>query len=199
MAEAAHRFGHGRVPGPSCVRSGLPVARHPHEDDAPIALTEDVVAEVELLQGARTKVLHDDVGLVDQFEEQFASAFAAEVEGDRTFVARVHRPQESVAIAFGLTPPAQRIGQAGCLDLDDVGAEVTHQAGAERPRDEGTEFEHPDTVESAGGRRTTAGGCARLFGRFRRCGWRHRSSVANGREPTPNGVRRRPPRVPLRA
>ena len=133
------------------VRSGLSVAGDPHQDDSPIALTQGVKAQTPALQRAGAEVLHDDVGLVDELKEQLAAAFGTQVEGDGLLVAGVHGPEEVVPVEFGLSPGAQRIGFAGQLDLDDLGAHVAEQSPGERPGDQRAELQNPDAVQRTSG------------------------------------------------
>ncbi len=132
------------------LRSGLPVAGHPHQDDAPIAFAQNVVAEIPLLQRARPEVLDDDVGALDEVEEEVAAAGLTQVERDGLLVAGVHRPEEVVPVEFGLPPGAQRIGRARRLDLDDLGAHVAEQPSRERSRDQRADLDDPDAVQRAG-------------------------------------------------
>ena len=133
------------------VGTGLPVARYPNQDDPRIALAENVVTQVPLLQRARAEVLHHDVGLLDEIEEQLAAARPTQVQRDGSLVAGVHRPEHVVPVDFGLAPGAQRVRCARWLDLDDVGTHVAEQPAGERPGDQGAQLEHPDAVQRTGG------------------------------------------------
>ena len=66
VPQSAGRFGHRRVARLPGVRTGLAVAGNPHQDDAGIALAQNVVSEIPLLQRAGPEVLHDDVGALDE-------------------------------------------------------------------------------------------------------------------------------------
>ena len=85
---------------------------------------ENVVTEVPLFQRARAEVLHDDVGLFHQIEEQLAAAPLPQVQRDSSLVAGVHGPEHVVPVDLGLAPGAQRVRSARWLDLDDIGAHV---------------------------------------------------------------------------
>ena len=147
MAQAAGGFGDRGIAGFVGVRSGLPVPGDPHQDDAAVAFTEYVVAQAPLLQSAWSEVLDDDVAVVDELEEEVSSLLLTQVEGDGLLVARVHRPEEVVAVEFGLPPGAQRIRRARGFDLDDFRAHVTEQSTGERPRDQRSDLDDPDPVE----------------------------------------------------
>ncbi len=64
------------------VGPGLPVAGNPDQDDARVAFGQHVVAKVPLFQCAGTKVLHHDVGFLDEIKEQLAATWPAQVECD---------------------------------------------------------------------------------------------------------------------
>ena len=138
------------------VGSGLAVSGHPDQDDAAVAFAQHVVTQAPFLERSRPEVLDDDVGFLDQFEEQLPAAGDPKVERDRLLVARVHSPEEMMTVQFGLTPGAQRIRRPRRLDLDDLGAHVAEQAAGERSGDQGADLEDPDPVERTGRRRRRA-------------------------------------------
>ena len=87
---------------------------------------------------------------LDQGEEQLAALGFAQVERGGFLIARVHGPEEVMAVEFGLPPGAQWVGRAGWLDLDDLGAHVAQQPSRERTRDQRADFDHADAVQRAG-------------------------------------------------
>ena len=115
-----------------------------------IALAQHVVTQAPLLQRARPEVLDDDVGALDEVQEQVAARGLAQVQGDGFLVAGVHRPEEVVAVEFGLPPGAQRVRRARRLDLDDLGAHVAEQPARERPGDQRADLDDADAVQRAG-------------------------------------------------
>ena len=150
MPQSAGGFGHRGVSGLVRLGAGLTVAGHAHQDDAPIAFAQHVVTEIPLLQGAGPEVLDDDVGLLDEVQEELAPLGRAQVQRRGLLVAGVDRPEEVVPVEFGLTPGAQRVWGAGWLDLDDLGAHVAQQSSGERSRDQRADLDDPDAVERAG-------------------------------------------------
>ena len=54
-------------------------------------------------------------------------------------------------VDLGLPPGADRVGGAGRLDLDDLGAHVAEQPARERPGDQRADLDDADPVQSAGG------------------------------------------------
>ena len=72
--------------------------------------------------------------------DRFLPARVAQVDGDRPLVARDRRPPEAATVdAHAVTP--HDVADAGRLDLDHLGAEVTEQLPGERPGDERAELE----------------------------------------------------------
>ena len=110
-----------------------------------------VVTQAPLLQRAGPEVLDDDVGALDEIEEEVAARGLAQIERDGFLVAGVHRPEEVMAVEFGLSPGAQRVGRSRRLDLDDLGAHVAEQPARERPGDQRADLDDADAVQRAGG------------------------------------------------
>ena len=94
MADAAHRLGDRGEAGALGVRARLAVARDPGEDESRIRLAEALPAEIPLLERPRSEVLGQDVGLLDELEQQLLAPLRPEVERDALLVARLHRPPE---------------------------------------------------------------------------------------------------------
>ena len=142
-------------------------------DDPRVDLRQRVVAEAELLHGARRLVLGDDVRVLDHVEEHGLALRILEVQRDaplvgveRQEVARVHAGLLGAAVAA-------RLALAGLLHLDDVGAQPGQQLGARGSRLELGQVEHADAVQGfAHGRHhtrpsgawATAGRSARTIG-----------------------------------
>jgi hypothetical protein len=151
VAQPAGGLGHRGVPGSRGVGTGLPVSRHPHQDEAAVAGAQRIVVQPPALQRAGAEILDDDVAALDQLQEQVPPARRPDVEGEAFLVARVHRPEEPVSVEFGLSPGAQRVGPARQLDLDHLGAHVGQQPRAVGAGDQGAQFEHSDAFECSGG------------------------------------------------
>ena len=58
------------------------------------------------------------------------------------------------ALVAGLAPLAQRVGLAGRLDLDHLGAHVAEQPAGERAGEQRPELDHPHARERAGASRS---------------------------------------------
>ena len=106
---------------------------------------EHVPGEAEIPQHILPEVLHDDVGLLHELQEDLASSFALEVERHAALVDVQH--EERVAAAgWGNVMAPQNLA-AGRLDLDDIGALCGQQQAAVRPVVDLAEFEHPKAGE----------------------------------------------------
>jgi hypothetical protein len=73
VAQSAGRLRDRGVTRLARLRAGLSIPGHAHQDDPSIAFAQHVVTEVPLLQGAGPEVLDDDVGLLDEVEEELAA------------------------------------------------------------------------------------------------------------------------------
>jgi hypothetical protein len=147
VPQPAHRLGHRGVARLLAVRPGLAVAGHPGQDDARVHRRHPVVAEVPPLQRPGPEVLDDDVGALDQAQEQLLSGGGAQVERDEAFPPGVHRPPQLVTVDGAPAPRPQRVGPVRGLDLDDVGAEVGEQPSGERPGDDRAQLQHPHALQ----------------------------------------------------
>ena len=149
VGQAGQRRGRGAEAGLVAVRPGLAVARDADEHDVRVGGLELVVAEAPAFEGAGAEVLGDEVGARDELEEEVTAARGAHVEGDRLLVPRQRRPVERVALPEGVDG-AQGVAGAGQFDLDDLGAEVPEERGAERGGDHGGEVEDAQPDERSG-------------------------------------------------
>ena len=134
VAQPAHRLGDRGEARALGVRPGLPVAGDPREDHARVDLAHPVVADPPALERPGPEVLDDDVGMLDEPQEQLLPARLAQVERDALLVPRLHGPPQRAALVAGLAPLADRVRLPGRLDLDDLGAEVAEQPAGERAR-----------------------------------------------------------------
>ena len=99
------------------------------QHDARVDLGELVVAQTKALQGVGGEVLGDDVGVLEQVEEDGLALGVFQVEGDRPLVGV--EQEEVVGVDAGPARPGAAAGVAslGLLDLDDLGAEVGEDLG----------------------------------------------------------------------
>ena len=111
------------------IRPVRPEAFDAGQHDARVDLGEFVVAQTEALQGVGGEVLGDDVGVLEQVEEDGLALGVFQVEGDRPLVGV--EQEEVVGVDAGPARPGAAAGVAalGLLDLDDLGAEVGEDLG----------------------------------------------------------------------
>ena len=103
-------------------------------------------AEAPAFQRAGSEVLADDVAAAGQPLQEVAAGGLAQVEGHAAAAPSLDRPEQRVAVDERADLPHEVAG-AGLLDLDDVGALLAEEPGAERRRDAGAQVEHPQTLE----------------------------------------------------
>src|SRR5206468_8473358 len=124
-------------------------------DDAPVALAQRLVREVQSFHHAGTKVLHHDLPGLDQLEEDLAACGTLEVERDGKLVAvdaleiTAERPQP----ILGMERPDLACPVAlQRLDLDHRGALVGEHHGAERAGQHLGEIDDAQPFECAAAR-----------------------------------------------
>ena len=149
VAEPAHRLRDRREPGALRVRPGLAVARDARQDDARVDVAHPVVPDPPALERARAEVLRDDVGVLDQPEEQLLPARLPKIERDALLVAGLHRPPERAPLVPGFAPVPDRVGLARRLHLDHLGAEVAEEPPRERACEQRPELEDPQAGQRA--------------------------------------------------
>jgi hypothetical protein len=106
--------------------------------------------EAHLLQGSRAVILDQDVGALDEAEQQLLGPRFAKVERQALLVACIRLPEQRVPRD---TPVAQRVALARVLDLDHLGAEIGQLQGEHVARHQTRQIEHGNAVE---GRRPPA-------------------------------------------
>jgi len=128
------------VPGTLRVRSGLPVTGNAAQDDPRIPRAQHVVADAELVHHARTKAFDDDVGRLDEPQEEVAARVLLEVQA-QALLAAVDDLVEKARVAVSSRPSCAHSRRAGVFDLDDLGAVVGEMLCRERPRQQTREVE----------------------------------------------------------
>src|ERR1019366_2751449 len=99
------------------------------------------------------EVLHDDIRGRGKSSEQVLTGGLAQVQGDALASPTFDGPEQGVArrgrVLGGCEGAdlAHEVTPAGLFDLDDLGALLAEQPGAERRRDPGAEVEDPDALE----------------------------------------------------
>ncbi len=125
---------------PLTVRSCLSEAGCASEDDAWIARGESLVADAELVERAGREVLHHDVDLLREAQEQVPPFVGLQVDGDGALPA-VDAEEVRAPVVLVWARGAGDVAVGRPLDLDHVGAEVAQHHGGVGPG------EHPREVE----------------------------------------------------
>ena len=147
VRQPAEGVGNAGEAGAVPIGAVLAVAGDAHQHQAGVDCLELLWPEPPFLQRAWSKILAQDVGLGDEPLEERRPLWLAQVEGDRLLVALLREPGIAVAALARRAELAQRVAEAGLLDLDDLGAELAEDGGGERPGDEGREVDDSDAVE----------------------------------------------------
>ncbi len=141
-------------PGPIGVGAVLTEDADAGPDEARIAV---VGADVPALESPRPEVLADDVGAGRQPAEQVLALGAAQVDGDPLAPSALDRPPHRVVLAVGAggegADGAHEVAPDGVLDLDDLGAHLAEQAGAEGRPDASADVDDPQPGERSDRRR----------------------------------------------
>ena len=136
------------------------------------AAGQNAGVDVPALQGAGAEVLAQHVGVGGQLPEQLLAPGLAQIEGDRLAAPALDGPKQRVGVVAPVprgrlvagvgegADGAHGIAGAGLFDLDDLGALLAEDAGAERGGDPSAHVEHPQP-----GQRLTHPG-ARSSGRW---------------------------------
>ena len=111
------------------IRPVRPEAFDAGQYDAGVDLGELVVAQAEALQGVGGEVLGDDVGVLEQVEEDGLALGVFQVESDRPLVGVEEEEVVGVDAGPARSGAAAGVAALGLLDLDDVGAEVGEDLG----------------------------------------------------------------------
>ena len=120
---------------------------------------EIVGADVPLLERARPEVLHEHIGGCREAPHQVLALGGAQIEGHALAAAALDRPEQRVLTARATSvgvgvderaDGAHEVAALGLLDLDDLGALLAEQPGAERCGDARAEVEHTQTCERTG-------------------------------------------------
>ncbi len=135
------------------VGPGLPEDADAHVDEL---VGQVGRAETPALHGAGAEVLAQDVRRRHQALEELLALGLAQVAGDAAPAPALHGPEQRVVGAVlhrdERADRAHEVTLARQLDLDDVGAELAEQPGAERCGDPRPDIDHPDAGQRPLGR-----------------------------------------------
>ena len=124
---AAHALGDGAEARPVLVRPGLAETRKTENHQPRVGLMQLVRPKSPTLHYTRAEPFDQDVGLLSQFLQYFLAGGVGQVEGNGLLVAGVDFPPEGNAV-HERPPVAQRVPGSRPFHLNDLGAEVGHQA-----------------------------------------------------------------------
>ena len=119
--------------GPRRVRAVLAEHRDAHGHEAVGRGRSGAMFHCSSVPGP--EVLDDDVGGRREPAEQVLALGRAQVERDALAAAALDRPEQRVAVVDERPDLAHEVAAARLLDLDDLGALLAEQAGAERRGD----------------------------------------------------------------
>ena len=128
---AAHRLRHVLVRLEIGVRSARAEALDGAHHDLRIDLVDLLPREPEAVEHAGAEVLHDDVALLQQVDEDLLALRRLHVDGDRALVAVEHREVERVGVRHVAQLAARRVALR-VLELDHVRAEPGEKLRAGR-------------------------------------------------------------------
>ena len=155
MGEATHRDDPVAVGTPLGSRTFNAHHGDVADDDVGLDLAQVVVADAPAVETVGGVVRGDEVGLFGEFADGLDAFLGFEVERDRLLAAGA-----VVERAVGVdrevvrrlhAPVANRVDAGLRFDLEDLGAEVGEQPGAERTGNGPGEIEDSDAVEGASG------------------------------------------------
>jgi hypothetical protein len=147
----AHRIKHQFRSAPIPVWPGLAEVADRRHYQGGIDLPEHGVVQTEGGHYTGAKVLDQDVGRAQQFQKYPAARVALEIEGDTSLVG-IEMQKQAAALRVGNLAgerpnPTGGVAAAGMLDLDDVGAIIAKQLGAERSRHMTGQVKHPHSFQ----------------------------------------------------
>jgi len=128
------------VAGGVAERALLAPAGHPPVDQLRVALQALLGADPEALGDAGAEALDEDVGLLDQAQDDLAARVALEVDGHGAL-----GPVGHVLVQGGSAGPGP-----GPVDPDHVGPQIGQQHSRERAGTDPRQFDHPHSGQWTG-------------------------------------------------
>ncbi len=164
MAGNAHYARHGLCheieAGPVGPRSGLAKAGNARINDPRVDGRDHFIVDAEALHDARPVIFDDDIGGLGELQKGRPAGRVFQVERDASLVAvQVEETHAVGSLHLEAHRAARLVAAARRLDLDDVGAKIGQQHGAERAGHHLRHVEHFDAGERK----------PRAFGRLMRC------------------------------
>jgi hypothetical protein len=141
VGDAAHGVGDAGEAGAVLVRAGLAVAGDAQHHQARVDGCSTSQPRPHFSSVPVRKFSHSTSVFGDQLLEHRDAVGGAQVERDRTLVARLAQPGERVAAARRRAEAPQGVAAVGVFDLQHVGAELAQQGGAKGRRDDGGDID----------------------------------------------------------
>ena len=145
--DAAHRLDGEVHGGQVAIGAAQAEALAGAVDEAGILRVEHLPAEAQAIHDAGGEVLHHDVGLARQPEEQRLALRLLEVEDHRLLVGVEHHERVGLDVALAAADDVA----LGRLDLEDAGAHEAEEKAAVRAVVDLAEVEHEHAFERAAG------------------------------------------------
>ena len=137
------------VAGAVLARPRAPEGRDRAVHEPGVQRGERVVAEPERFHGAGPEILDEDVGARDEALEGLDALGLLEIERDVALVAVDDEEGRGLPVLVG-RPRARLVAAPGVLHLDDVGAEVGEEHGAEGTGQDTGAIDDTDAFEGQG-------------------------------------------------
>ena len=131
------------VSGLQASRSGLAVAGNRAVDQARVQRPHRLVAESQFVETSGLEVFDEDVGLRQQGTQVGRALRVLEVEPDAPLAA-IDADEIGAPRAHEWRPAAGVVAFGRFFDLDDVGAHVAEEHGAERTGEDTREVDDPE-------------------------------------------------------
>ena len=160
--DPAHRLRDHVVGGALRVGSRLAEARDRRHHQPRMLALELLPAVAEPLHHARTEVLDEHVGALEQPLEHAAVGRGVEIERE-ALLAAVERDEVGGRVADEGADPARVVAAAGRLDLDHARTQIGEHLGAERTGEHARQIDDEDPGERARGRHRLATGALETF------------------------------------
>jgi hypothetical protein len=135
------------VAGAIFLRAGIAKSGDGTIDDRGATSPYGLITETQSIHGSRAEVLDQHVRPIDEPPEHLLAAFALQVECDALLVAVDGQEIGGLVALERRSKGACIVALARPLHLDYLGAEITEQHGAVRPRENPREIKDAETFE----------------------------------------------------
>src|SRR6185437_6826900 len=148
IADPAHRFADRAEARPVAIRTRLTVAGDADHRQLRVDRVQHVPAKAEFFERAGTQILDHHVGFGGKPLDDLDAIRGLQVHAHGLLVARLQIPPERGAF-MQLAPFAKGIAGFGRFDLDDVGAELGHEARGKGRGDESSDLDDANTLKGS--------------------------------------------------